>query len=147
MIIRTLNQRFTLLLLKKLTRKHPSGTPIPAHLLDRPRNYQRFLKKLGNTSYLVNDEHIVKDAQWDGLHGVITNLSDTTEAGDAMDYYAELWQIKHCFRVTKHEFKIRPIFHWTPNRIRVHVAIAFITLTCVRNLSHRTKIQGTVMSA
>jgi len=134
-------------LLKKLQDKGPSGTPIPAHLLGRPRTYQRFLKKLGKTSYLVDEERIAADAQWDGLHGVITNLPDTTDARDAMDYYAELWQVEHCFRITKHDLKIRPIFHWTSNRIRAHVAIAFMTLTCVRHLCYRTKIQGTEMSA
>ena len=134
-------------LLNKLQGKGPSWTPFPAHLLDRPRNYQRPLKKLGKTSYLVDEERIAADAQWDGLHGVITNLPDTTDAHDAMDYYTELWQVEHCFRFTKHDLKIRPIFHWTPNGIRAYVAIAFMTLTYVRHRCYRTKIQGTEMSA
>jgi len=134
-------------LLKKLKRKYPSGTPIPSHLLDEPSTYQHFLKKLDKTSYLIDDEHIAKDAQWDGLHGVITHLPDTTKAHDAMDYYAELRQVESCFEVTQHDLKIRPILHWTPTRIRAHVAIAFMTLTCERHLCYRTKIQGTEMSA
>ncbi len=55
-------------------------------------------------------------SQWDGLHGVITKLPDTTDARDAMDYYAELRQVNHCFRVTQHSLKIRPFFYWTPTR-------------------------------
>ena len=37
--------------------------------------------------------------------------------------------------------RVRPIFHWTERRIRAHLAIAFMTLLCVRHLSWRTRIQ------
>ena len=64
----------------------------------------------------MSRSRIATDPQWDGLHGVITKLPDTTDARDATDYYAELRQVNHCFRVTQHSLKIRPFFYWTPTR-------------------------------
>ena len=41
---------------------------------------------------------------------------------------------------------IRPVHHWTPRRIRAHVAIAFMSLLCARHLAHRVSIQHGSMS-
>ena len=60
---------------------------------------------------------------------------------DAIDQYRGLWQVEESFRITKHDLKVRPIFHWTPNRIRAHLAISFMAFTCVRHLEYRIKLQ------
>lgn len=73
----------------------------------------------------ISDDKITNDAQWDGLHGVITN--ETTEtAGALLTRYRDLWKIEEAFRFNKHDLKLRPIYHWKPERIRAHIAICYI---------------------
>ena len=38
------------------------------------------------------------------------------------------------FRTYKHNLEARPIYHWTPDRIRTHVLICFISLCLERHL-------------
>ena len=64
-----------------------------------------------------------------------------------MSHYKGLWQIEECFRISKHDLKIRPIYHWTPERIRAHIAISFMALACVRNLTYRVALQYKKLSA
>ena len=33
--------------------------------------------------------------------------------------------------VTKHDVKIHPIYHWTEKRIKTHIAICFMALSCM----------------
>ena len=48
--------------------------------------------------------------------------------------------------MTKHDLKIRPIYHWTPARVRAHIAIAFMAFSCVRHLSYRVGLQQRKLS-
>lgn len=67
-------------------------------------------------------------------------------AGDVLGHCAALRQVERTFRVTKHVLKVRPIFHWTERRTRAHLAIAFMTLLCVRHLSWRTRLRQRALS-
>ncbi len=48
--------------------------------------------------------------------------------------YKNLWKVEESFRISKHDLSIRPIFHWTPRRIESHIAIVFMSFTCIRML-------------
>ena len=109
------------------------------------RGLHRFLRVEGEAELVVDEARVAEQARWDGLHGVMTNLHDMP-AGDVLGHYAALWQVERTFRVTKHDLKVRPIFHWTERRIRAHLAIAFMTLLCVRHLSWRTRLQQRALS-
>ncbi len=61
-----------------------------------------------------------------------------------MAHYHGLWQVEESFRITKHDLKVRPIWHWNENRIRI--AIAFMAFACVRHLAYRVAIQKKRMS-
>jgi transposase len=41
---------------------------------------------------------------------------------------------------------VRPIYHWTPQRIRAHLAISFVAFTLVRHLAVRIKLQYKALS-
>ena len=56
-----------------------------------------------------------------------TSLTDPDET-HVLEQYRGLWQVEETFRVTKHDLNIRPIFHWTPARVRAHIAICFMAL-------------------
>ncbi len=103
-------------------------------------SHRRYLKIENQQSVKIDEEKIRYAEQWDGLHGVITNISDIP-AKDAFEQYRGLWQIEESFRLTKHDLRVRPIYHWTPRRIQAHVAICFMALVCIRHLSYRVKLQ------
>ena len=100
---------------------------------------------IGNGSASVNQEKINADAEWDGLHGVITNATDKTSS-ELLSRYRELWQIEEAFRISKHDLKMRPIFHWTENRIKAHIAICFLAFTLAKQAVYRIALQQEPMS-
>ncbi len=102
--------------------------------------YKKYLKITGQSTLQFEESKLAEEARWDGLYGVITNVKEQS-AEAILDHYRGLWQIEECFRVSKHDLKIRPIFHWTPARIKAHVAIAFMALVCVRQLEYRVALQ------
>ncbi len=63
------------------------------------------------------------------------------------EQYHGLWQVGVCFRMSKHDLRFRPIFHWTAQCIRAPVGICFVALCCVRTLMYRVKLQQGPMSA
>ena len=75
-----------------------------------------------------------------------TNLLNLSEA-EILSQYHGLWQVEDCFRVSKHDLRIRPIYHWTQRRIRAHTALCFMSLCCARHLMYRVKLQQGAMSA
>ena len=110
-------------------------------------SYRKYLKieQLSQQTVIIDEEKISRAARWDGLHGIITNITDIT-ASDAFEHYRGLWQIEETFRLTKHDLKVRPIYHWTPRRIEAHVAICFMALVCIRHLSYRVQLQYQALS-
>ena len=129
---------------------------------DRQRLIDRLMKKLkkgkckvkdvipnyGTKKYLnvedaevtVNEAKIEDDAKWDGLHGVITNIKGE-EARSILSRYKGLWQIEEAFRVSKHDLKMRPVYHWSEGRISAHVMMCFISFSLIKQALHRLKIQ------
>jgi transposase len=92
-----------------------------------------------NAKATLNEDRIVEDALWDGLHGVITNLRKE-EAETVIARYARLWIIEESFRIKKHLLKIRPIFHWKPRRVHAHIAICYMAFALLRHLQYRVAL-------
>jgi transposase len=67
-------------------------------------------------------------------------------ATQIIEQYHGLWQVEESFRISKHDLKVRPIYHWTPDRIRAHIAICFMAFTCARHLSYRIRLQKEALS-
>ncbi|MGC8651594.1 MAG: IS1634 family transposase, partial [Minisyncoccia bacterium] len=111
----------------------------PASLISN-YGYKKYLKIEGQTKVELDEEKLAKSAAWDGLHGIITNKKDIT-AKEILDYYHQLWQIEENFRISKHDLRIRPIYHWSPKRVKAHIAISFMALVCIRHLEYRVKRQ------
>jgi len=89
---------------------------------------------------LLDENKISADAQWDGLHGVITNIYDDNPTS-IIARYARLWKIEESFRVNKHTLKMRPIFHWKPERIKAHIAICYMAFTVLRHLQYNVELR------
>lgn len=116
-----------------------AGAPHPKALLSN-RGYGKYLRIEGDSRVVLDDAKIAAEAGWDGLQGVITSLKELP-AADAFSAYHGLWQVEQTFRISKHDLRVRPIFHWTPRRIQAHLGIAFMALMCVRHLEYRCRLQ------
>jgi transposase len=99
----------------------------------------------GDSQVEVNQEKIKQASRWDGLHGVVTNMKKVGMR-QVVSQYRGLWQIEETFRVTKHDLKIRPIYHWSQKRIKAHIALCFMALVSVRHLEYRMQLTNDKMS-
>lgn len=107
--------------------------------------YKKYLEIKGESQLQVNESKIEESARWDGLLGILTNITDN--APEALfRHYRGLWQIEESFRINKHDLKMRPIYHWSPHRVKAHIAISFIAFVCVRYLEYRMMIQSEKIS-
>ena len=84
---------------------------------------KKFLNLVGKTLE-IDKSKIGRDAQWDGLHGVISSDMDSAPE-KLLSSYRLLWKIENAFRVNKHELKMRPMYPWTPERIKSHILICY----------------------
>ena len=62
-------------------------------------------------------ENVARAARWDGPLGVIANLRDMP-AAEVLTRYHGLWRVEESFRTARHDLRVRPIWHGTPDRIR-----------------------------
>ncbi|MGC9309962.1 MAG: IS1634 family transposase [Candidatus Nanoarchaeia archaeon] len=91
-------------------------------------------------SIKLNEQKIEEDSVWDGLKGIVTNNIELSNE-ELIHQYTNLWQVEESFRITKHDLKIRPIYHWKPSRVKAHLAISFMAYTLVRHLEYRVRLQ------
>lgn len=120
-------------LIKKLNRSASAKSHISNH------RYRKYLKVEGISKVSLDDDKITSDARWDGLHGVVTNSS--LDLVETLKKYNELWNVEASFRVTKHDLKVRPVYHWKPRRIKAHIAICFAAYALVKHLEYRVRLQ------
>lgn len=105
-----------------------------------PSAFKKYLLLKNNENIEIDDNKILEYSKWDGLHGIITNAKDLTDEY-ILNHYKGLWQIEESFRISKHDLKVRPVFHWKKERIKAHLAISFIAFSCVRYLEYRISLQ------
>jgi transposase len=130
----------------KLRKKLKDNKNLKSYLSNS--GYKRFLEVENDTDLVLNEEKIEQAARWDGLHGVITNIPiGNMNMEDVANRYREQWQIEECFRISKHDLRMRPIFHWNPQRVRAHIMICFVALVCIRHLAYRVKLRYEPMSS
>jgi len=100
--------------------------------------YKKYIKTKGKSLAEINKEKVAQDAQWDGLHGVFTNIPNANPI-EILAHYRGLWQIEESFRINKHDLKMRPVFHWTPKRIKAHIAICYMAFALIRTLQYKLR--------
>lgn len=127
----------------KLKKKLEKQKTIKGHLSDR--GTKKFLKIKGTNRIELDEEKLKMENQWDGLHGVLTNDRDVS-LEEILTQYRNLWHVEAAFRVNKHDLKVRPVYHWSPNRVKAHLAIAFMSYVLVAMLEYRVKLQYKYMS-
>ena len=91
---------------------------------------KKFIKVQGK-KLEVDQNKITEEARWDGLHGVITNNTRLISS-TILSRYRQLWKIEEAFRFNKHDLKMRPIYHWKPDRIKSHILICYLAFAVSR---------------
>lgn len=129
--------------IEKAKKKLSKSTKALTHISSQGAN--KYLKLVGKHSIELDEQKIANDEKWDGLHGIITNAKNIS-SDEILSQYSRLWQIEQAFRITKHDLKIRPIYHWKPERIKAHIAISFIAYSMVKYLEYRVRIQKRAIS-
>jgi transposase len=122
---------------KKLMAKLERSASTKSHLSNH--GYRKYLKVEGASRVTLDEDKISDDSRWDGLHGVVTNSS--LDPIEVLSRYNELWNVEAAFRVTKHDLKVRPVYHWKPRRVRAHIAICFAAYALVKHLEYRVGLQ------
>ena len=85
-----------------------------------------------------------EDAQWDGLKGYLTNTN--LPAKDVYDQYNGLWVIERAYRINKGTLEMRPMFHFTPKRIKAHICICFVAYKVYKEMERILKLSGINLS-
>jgi len=103
---------------------------------------KKYTTSQNNKSH-VDEIKIAEDAMWDGLHGVITN-DKTMQASEIISKYSRLWMIEAQFRINKHNLEMRPIYHWTPQRIEAHIALCYMSYAVLKHIEYRVNLMQKV---
>ena len=110
------------------------------------RGYGCFLSFPDGGDVTIDEARIKDAAKWAGLHSILIHGADDLDAQDVIARYYQLREIEACFRTNKHDLKIRPIHHWTPQRVRAHIAICYMAFCCLQHLRKRLNMLGHPMS-
>lgn len=121
----------------KLIKKLDRSKSAKSHLRDH--GYRKYLKVEGKSKLSLDEAKIASDVRWDGLHGVVTN-SELSPV-EILSKYNDIWNVEAAFRVTKHDLKVRPVYHWKPRRIAAHIGICFVAYALVKHLEYRVRLQ------
>lgn len=95
--------------------------------------------KTEKTKTILDEGKIAEDMAWDGLHGVITNIQDTSHAS-ILSKYARLWKIEESFRLNKYTLSMQPIFHFKTERIHTHIAICYMAFSILRHIEYMVNL-------
>ncbi len=124
-------------------RRRLAGSDRPASVAGR--GYARFLA-FPEGRIEIDGDKVAEAARWDGIGGIVAWGHDDADARFLVMQYRRLWEIEACFRVNKHDLRIRPVFHWVKRRVRAHIAICYMAFCCLQHLRHRLALSGHPMS-
>ena len=97
--------------------------------------FKKYIAVIDDSKIELNTNKINEDEKWDGLQGIVSNVTWLTN-DEITSHYKGLWQIEESFRISKHDLRIRPIYHWVERRIKAHLAISYMAFCCVRYLEY-----------
>ena len=110
------------------------------------KGYRRYIATQGETQVVgLDEQRIREDLQWDGYAGIQSSETNL-DARSVIDVYHQLWKIERAFRVLKSTMRTRPIYHWTPRRIKGHFVVCFIAFVLERTLEKRLTSNNAVAS-
>jgi transposase len=121
--------------LEKLNKLLRNGKLTKANINNR--GYNKYLKMEGDVRISIDKEKYEADALWDGLKGYLTNTDLTKD--EIIENYGHLWKIEQAFRISKHDLKVRPIYHRLQRRIEAHITINFVAYKVYKEIERQLK--------
>jgi transposase len=90
-------------------------------------------------SYEIDQDSIAREETLDGLYVIRTSLSqEASSAEETVETYKSLSQVEWAFRTLKTtRLELRPIYHWTEQRIKAHVFLCMLTYYVEWHLQQR----------
>lgn len=86
----------------------------------------------------IDEDKLKEAAKFDGYFAIQTNISNC-DPEEILTNYRGLYQIEQTFRISKYNLKIRPVFHYSPHRVKAHFAICYVALILLRTIEFKTK--------
>jgi len=108
------------------------------------RGYNKYLKMEGEINLTIDMEKFDSDSRWDGLKEYLTNTKMSNK--EIMENYVHLWKIEKAFRISKHDLKIRTIYHRIQRRMEAHICISFVAYKIYKELERQLKLKGSMLS-
>lgn len=97
--------------------------------------------KTTDAKNLLNAELIGKTEILLGIKGYYTNLDEKIISSQlVIERYHQLYKIEQAFRISKHDLKTRPIFHFKEDPIRLHILICFMALAVSKYVEIKTNL-------
>ncbi len=93
----------------------------------------KYLAVSGRTAATgIHQGRIDFDRQFDGLKGYWTNQGNPAAAEAVIHQYHQLWRVEKAFRMSKHDLRERPVYHYLPRRIKAHLLLCFVSLLVMK---------------
>jgi hypothetical protein len=82
----------------------------------------------GHLSFQCRGDRIEEEARLDGIYVIRTSVpAEHLDAHETVQVYKDLSRVERAFRSMKTvDLEIRPIRHWTPQRVRAHVFLCML---------------------
>ena len=77
-------------------------------------------------SMKINGERMRERFSMMGKNALFTNIEDM-KPEDIIDLYRKRNRVEHCFRIISMRDLASPIYHWTPQKIKVHMFFSYLS--------------------
>jgi transposase len=94
------------------------------------------------TMLYLDEAKIREEEKYDGYYAIVTSELDKTDS-EIIDLYHGLWKIEETFKISKSDFRTRPIYVSLEAHIEAHFLTCFVALLLMRILELRMNKAGT----
>jgi hypothetical protein len=107
--------------------------------------YDKTTGEITKNKLFLDIQKIEAEAKYDGYYSIVTSEVEKSD-DEIIQIYRGLWKIEESFKITKSEFKARPVYLSTEQHIQAHFLICFISLVIIRILNKEIGNQHSIKS-
>lgn len=114
--------------LNKLSKTAQSNLKRSAELLTQKKAKRYFITGIDKQNkffWQLNEKAIGYEKELDGVYILKTNVSDL-KAYEVVKAYKNLCEVEDAFREIKDFLKLRPVYHYSPQRVKGHVIVCVL---------------------
>lgn len=106
---------------------------------------KRFVRQLRSGRLVLNKLRIAQESRYDGKYVLLTT-DRALSASELALQYKHLFSVERAFRSLKSGINLRPLYHWTTNRIKAHVSLCVLSYFVQRYAELKTEKSWAVIS-